>query len=97
MTERNDNEVGNLCGGIVDKPSTEKMVGVYAEFENVYTEKEFQGKDPGRQLIGNFIVWCKENSASVVSATASAQNSHVIDLCRKMGYIDHDVTLEMHI
>ena len=87
--------IGYLCGAVRDCPYDYRIIPKYAELENMLVDKKFRGKGTGKKMVEEFLKWCKEKKADVVSVNASIQNKNGIEFYRKMGFNDYSLTLEI--
>ncbi|MBT3282708.1 GNAT family N-acetyltransferase [bacterium] len=88
--------VGYIVGGISERVSYRKSAK-YAELENMLLDSKFRGQGIGRKLTKNFTDWCKKNKVDYVSVTASAKNKQAVDMYKKSGFKDYNITLEMKL
>ncbi len=88
--------IGYLCGGISEREFFLKKAK-YAELENMSIEKSFRGRGIGTKLAKNFMNWCRKNRVYRITVKASAKNREGISFYKKIGFKDHDLTLEMFV
>jgi GNAT superfamily N-acetyltransferase len=84
--------VGYLCGGLSRRKNF-FIPAKYAEIENFFVESKHRGKGIGTTLVADFIRWCKDKNVDYVSVTASVKNKNGLNLYRRFGLRDTDITL----
>lgn len=95
VAENEGKIIGYLCGSVGKCPYDYRLIPKYAELENMIVDKKFRGQGIGEKLVKEFLKWCKEKKADVISVNASAQNEKGIEFYRKMGFKDYSLTLEI--
>lgn len=96
VVENNNKIIGYMCGGMSERLFYRKKAR-YAELENMIIDKKLRGKGIGKRLTKDFINWCKKNKADYIFVTAFAKNESALNLYRKSGFKDYNLTLEMKL
>jgi len=96
VVENKNKIIGYLCGGISERLFYRKKAK-YAELESILIESKFRGKSLGTKLTKDFIDWCKRNKVDYVSVNAFAKNELSLNLYRKFGFKDYNLSLEMKL
>ena len=97
VAENEGKIIGYLCGSVRKCPYDYRIIPKYAELDNMIIEKKFRGKEIGESLVQEFLKWCKNKKANIISVNASIQNENGIKFYRKMGFKDYSLTLEIKV
>ena len=92
----NGKVVGYLVGAVIGIEEY-RNVSKLAEAENGFVIEEYRSKGIGTRLLQEFVKWSKSNGAKRIRAVASAQNARAVELYRREGFKDYNLTLEKEI
>ncbi|MFA9289450.1 MAG: N-acetyltransferase family protein [Weeksellaceae bacterium] len=90
-----DKIVGFIDGEITEKDYLEP--GIYAELNDIALATEYQQKGIGKQLVEEFMTWCKDKQVDHVYVSAFVQNTNAIEFYHKLGFKDLDVGLRLKL
>lgn len=89
-----DEIVGYLAGGLLDRRKGYRLQLNSAELENMFVLDKYRGIGIGSKLYQAFFDWSKSKGVKRLRVIASAQNAAGIGFYRKNGFIDYDLILE---
>ena len=95
VTTDNNKIVGYLSGYI--KQPNSAFTKTKVELDNMIVDEYYRNQGIGKALVAAFKDWCFENGAEVILVTASAKNEKGINFYKKVGFKDHEVTLELKL
>lgn len=91
-----DRIVGYLVGAIIETENY-RNISKLAEEENMFVLEKYRNLGIGKQLLQEFIKWCKSKKVERIRTVASAQNTKAIEFYKREGFIDYNLVLEKEI
>ena len=88
--------VGYLIGG-VGKPENYRTLKRIAELENMIVLPEHRGQKIGEALVKEFLRWVKTKKVKRIKVVATARNKRAIEFYKKLGFFEHNLTLEQDL
>ena len=92
----NNKIIGYFIGNI-KKVANYRNIKKIAEGGNAYILPDYQRKAIGTQFYQKFLRWSKNKGVNRIKAIVSAKNRQSINWHKKIGFVEHDLVLEMDL
>ena len=92
----NNKIIGYFIGNI-KKVADYRNIKKIAEGDNAYILPDYQRKGVGTQFYKRFLEWAKSKGVNRIKAIVSATNKQLINWHKKIGFTEHNLTLEMDL
>lgn len=94
LAEDQDSPIGYLFGALAKVPDY-RSLSALTELENMFVEEAYRSKGLGKRLVLKFLEWSKEQNAQKIRVAASALNEGTVSFYRSLGFIPHELSLEI--
>ena len=88
--------IGYFIGNI-KKAANYRNIKKIAEGDNAYILPAYQRKGIGAKFYKRFLEWAKSKDVHRIKAIVSAKNKQSLNWHKKIGFMEHDLTLEKEL
>ena len=87
---------GRLIGFLLGSSSQEarRVKALYGQLDSMFLESAWRGQGIGRQLVEEFLLWCKRRRVRSIAVIAATQNKDALGLYRHFGFEPSYTALE---